>query len=259
MRTTTVKMVTAVSFLALLLWVLGMGITLRDYWFPPTASNVKPPSKVTDEAEKKDGLRILALGDSLTRGTGDAEGKGYVGYLVDELKQQSDKQITLTNLGVNGLVSGQLVDLLAKKEVRRQIELADMILITIGGNDLFQGGQSLMEMDQDKINGLRSTYLKNLDQILSTLTTGNPEATIYLIGLYNPFIQLADSQTTSAIVREWNYQGAEVVGKYAKAVFVPTFDLFQLQVDKYLYTDQFHPNSEGYRLIADRVAGLITW
>jgi lysophospholipase L1-like esterase len=42
-------------------------------------------------------------------------------------------------------------------------------------------------------------------------------------------------------------------------VYVPTFDIFQLSVDDYLYTDRFHPNEAGYGLIADRVAPLITW
>jgi lysophospholipase L1-like esterase len=35
--------------------------------------------------------------------------------------------------------------------------------------------------------------------------------------------------------------------------------LFQLKVDDYLYTDKFHPNAKGYKLIAERVASLITW
>ncbi len=54
-------------------------------------------------------------------------------------------------------------------------------------------------------------------------------------------------------------KAVELSANYKQTVFVPTFDLFQLKVDDYLYTDKFHPNAKGYKLIAERVASLITW
>ena len=50
-----------------------------------------------------------------------------------------------------------------------------------------------------------------------------------------------------------------LTGKFENIVFVPTFDLFQLSVNDYLYSDQFHPNQAGYELISDRLAPLIKW
>ena len=50
-----------------------------------------------------------------------------------------------------------------------------------------------------------------------------------------------------------------LAGQFDKIVFVPTFDLFQLSVNDYLYSDQFHPNQAGYQLISDRLASLINW
>jgi lysophospholipase L1-like esterase len=61
------------------------------------------------------------------------------------------------------------------------------------------------------------------------------------------------------VVREWNFASAETAANYQKTVVVPTFDLFELNVNDYLYSDQFHPNSQGYKLIGERLATLITF
>ncbi len=232
---------------------------MYDYFNKPG----KPPGMETKHVEtaakENDQFDVVALGDSLTRGTGDPKGKGYVGALIDHLEEKSDQRIFLSNLGIKGQTSVQLADQVKQQEVQRQVKTADVILITIGGNDLFRGGQALVNLNTDEVKESEEKYVQNVNSILTNLRSVNAEADIFLIGLYNPFIELDDAELTSKIVRDWNYESAEVSAKYPKTVFVPTFDLFQLKVDDYLYTDKFHPNAEGYQLIAERVASLITW
>jgi lysophospholipase L1-like esterase len=124
---------------------------------------------------------------------------------------------------------------------------------------LFQSGQTFLQMDEQKIAQAKEGYMKNLEAILKEVRTMNDSAVIFHIGLYNPFIDLNDSELTTKVVRDWNYDTNRLLDQNEKAVYVPTFDLFQLSVNDYLYTDKFHPNAEGYRLIAERVASLITW
>lgn len=143
--------------------------------------------------------------------------------------------------------------------MKRQLHTADVILITIGGNDLFQQGQTLFDYDLTATSELQENYLENLNTIFKEINNVNDKAAILLIGLYNPFIELDEDFDTNRIVRDWNNETAEVVALYKNAIFVPTFDLFQLSVNDYLYSDKFHPNKAGYRLIADRVAPLIQW
>lgn len=200
---------------------------------------------------------MLALGDSLTRGFGDPEGKGYAGMLADLLTKKTGQEIGLDNLGVNGQTSSQLTALLQQKDVQEKAKAADTLLVSIGGNDLFRGGETLINLDLTRIAAIQADYNRQLQTILNKLRELNPDAAIFLIGLYNPFMEMKDSTTTSRIVRDWNAAAADTLSAYPRSILVPTYDLFQLQSRKLLYTDLFHPNAEGYRLMAERLAALI--
>ncbi|WP_409298404.1 SGNH/GDSL hydrolase family protein [Peribacillus sp. SCS-26] len=213
-----------------------------------------------ESQEKEDGkeISVAAIGDSLTRGIGDESGKGYIGYLTDEMKEKTKKKVVVQNLGISGQRSNQLLAQIKTKSIKERLAEADYVLITIGGNDLFQGGQTLADFNQEKIKEIQQKYIQNIKAIFSGIRKENPEAVIFLAGLYNPFSEMDNGKETSAVVREWNFSTAETAAGFNKTVFVPTFDLFELQVNDLLYTDRFHPNTKGYRLIAERVAALLT-
>jgi len=252
-----VRIVTVFSALLGLLWMGCLSWAIVDYYHGE-ASGVEDLS--AQPIEKRPGeFTVVALGDSLTRGTGDETGKGYVGTVTEELEKKFDHPITVQNLGIKGLVSAQLAEQVQEREVERQLQRADAILVTIGGNDLFQKGETLLNLDSTTISKLQKNYLVHLDEILSTIRQNNSSAQLFMLGLYNPFIELDENGEMNAIVRQWNNETAEVLAKYEDMVFVPTFDLFQLSVNEYLYSDKFHPNSAGYRLMAERIAPLIEW
>ncbi|MEW9669022.1 GDSL-type esterase/lipase family protein [Ammoniphilus sp. 3BR4] len=257
MKKYLVQWITILSSLSFLLLLFGFGWTIQSQFFGSVTATAAKTTEATSTDTISEGMTIIALGDSLTRGTGDSNGKGYVGYLVDRLKEQSSEEITLRNLGVKGYRSDQLLNQVKQSEIKRQIQDADIILMTMGGNDLFQSGQTLIDLDPQKIDQLREEYLLNMQQIMGEIRSVNKEAAIYYVGLYNPFINLADAEITTQAVRQWNHETSELLDKDHQAVFVPTYDLFQINVDQYLFSDKFHPNTEGYQLIAERVAGLI--
>ncbi|ALS24309.1 lipase [Paenibacillus naphthalenovorans] len=263
MKERSIQWLMAVSAVSFLVWMGGLAWTLQHYFSDAAPAPIERAPAAQDEPYTpvvEDGsFRVLALGDSLTRGTGDPEGKGYIGYMLDRLKEKSEQEIVVENYGVNGQTSGQLASLLRERELQAQVKAADVIVISIGGNDLFRGGETLGHLDPVKIQEIESAYLRELDGILKQLREENAAARIFLIGLYNPFIELQETEITSRIVRDWNYKAAEVASRYPQTVLVPTFDLFQLKVQDYLARDLFHPNADGYRLIGERVASLITW
>lgn len=258
MKKYSVNIIILLSILSMMLFLIGFGWTIKSHFLNHIEEKVVQTQKVQDEPRKKN-KTIVALGDSLTRGTGDVGGKGYIGYLAEQLEEKTKEKIILQNLGVKGFRSEQLLDQVGQVGIQRQVKQADIITITIGGNDLFQSGQTLVNLKQQNVDKLRKQYLVNLEKIISTIRSSNKDATIFFVGLYNPFIELNQAKVTTQAVRQWNFETSELLDKYPQTVFVPTFDLFQLKVNDYLYSDKFHPNTEGYKLIAERVASLITW
>lgn len=258
MNKNSIRMITFFSILLSLLWLFGLGWTINKYYAAkPNAIN--PVKTVSQKEDMKKTMNIVALGDSLTKGTGDDTGKGFVGDITDQVKKRAKKPVSLVNLGINGQTSDQLRKQVQQPEILRQISNADIVLMTIGGNDLFRGGEGLVDYKTENIVAIEKKYLDNLKYILSQVRGANANVNVFFVGIYNPFINLNTGKETSKVVRQWNYDSAEVCADFPKVVFVPTFDLFELKVNDYLYSDKFHPNSKGYRLIAERVAALLTW
>lgn len=258
MKKTFVSIISFLSIVAFLVMLFGFLWTIQNQMIKKE-STVRKQIQVEELEKENEGKIIVALGDSLTRGTGDEEGKGYIGYLIEELEEKTDEKLTLHNYGVKGYRSEQLFSQVKGETIKNQIKNADVILITIGGNDLFQGGQTMGSPDQEAVALIKEQYLNNLKKTMDMISSINQDVTIYLVGLYNPFIDLNDAGMTTTVIRDWNYSTNQLLDQYSNSVFVPTFDLFQLNVNDYLFSDKFHPNSKGYRIIAERVASLITW
>ncbi|AEP01340.1 MULTISPECIES: GDSL-type esterase/lipase family protein [Heyndrickxia] len=259
MKKHLISAISIVSAVSALLFLAGLWMVFEDQ--QTKATGVKTETARTGNNTSKAGgtkqITITAIGDSLTRGTGDTAGKGYAGYVADRLKKKTKKAVLLQNNGIKGLTSSGLLEQIKQPQIKRELKSADIILLTIGGNDLFAGGEALDHLNTAYIEKLEKPYLANLKQIYAGIQAVNKTAIVYHVGLYNPFIDLSEAKTTSAIVRKWNFDSASVASDFPKIIYVPTFDLFEQNVNDYLYSDKFHPNTAGYQLIGERVASLI--
>jgi lysophospholipase L1-like esterase len=222
-----------------------------------TGASPLPNLPIQRDQPTIDQWSIAALGDSLTRGIGDSDGVGYVGVLRNFLAESKNGEVQLTNLSVSGATSDDLVKQLSNQGALRVVAQANLIVMTIGGNDLFHGAGDLQEIDLEMIGSGRDQYLANLKKVMSTIRAVNAEAPIYLLGLYNPFGNLEQSVSTTKIVMEWNFETQLLTASFDDIIFVPVADIFQGQLENLLYNDHFHPNHEGYRLIGNRLTALI--
>ncbi|CAM4075966.1 lipase [Bacillus manliponensis] len=243
--------VTIVSFC---LFAYGFIMSVKDVLYP-TPSNVEKSTEMQEVKGKQSSgtLNIVSLGDSLTRGVGDKEGTGYIGRLKDSLQHDYKQKVSLTNLAVSGAKTKDLLTQLESKGTTYSIQQADMIVLTIGGNDLFPGFESMSNIDLTTYKPDTETFQNDAKQILSKLRELNSDSPIFWMGLYNPFEDVEGLKGSSPMVVDWNSSLEKIALDYPNVYIIPTFDLFQSRGSDLLYTDHFHPNEKGYEFMAERL------
>ena len=205
-------------------------------------------------------LHIVAIGDSLTEGVGDeAEDGGYVGILNNQINYEKEVAY-FENYGKRGNRTDQLLNRLEEEEIAEAISNADIVLITIGANDVMQVfKENFTNLTLEKFANERLDYENRLHSILSTMNEINNELKIYLIGFYNPFNRyFSDIDELEIIVENWNTSSRLVTEEYSNITFIPVKDLFEKTDTEYLSSDNFHPNHQGYQMIAERILEYFT-
>jgi len=210
-------------------------------------------------------IRITAVGDSLTQGVGDETSEGgYVGIIQDMFQSGIQQQnIVIENFGKRGNRTDQLLNRLndeAEEELHESLETADIVLITIGANDIMEVfKQNILDITLEPFLEEQASYEQRLRNILMTIINNNEQAKIYLLGIYNPFAQyFEDIEELELIVNDWNTISEEMTHSFEQTTFIPIKDIFE-STDEHLFADDnFHPNNRGYELIAERVIDYLT-
>ncbi|BAU29204.1 lysophospholipase L1-like esterase [Aneurinibacillus soli] len=258
MKTRTVwRLFGIFSLVATAMLAVGLTLGIRDIIHPtPVSWKADQTGESSGVHKTSHKLQITALGDSLTRGTGDESGLGYAGNLRIRLAENTKQEVYVYNNGVNGYKAANLLkDLRTKPDIRRQVQQADMIVLSIGGNDLFYTQSD--EVKPDVIRTRIPAALTNYKAIVSIVTELNPKAKLLYMGLYNPFPDLPNAKESAKVVQEWNNGVTQVLYEYPQAIFVPTDDLFRSDGMKYISSDHFHPNQAGYKRIGERMADVL--
>jgi len=223
------------------------------------SENIKNAVENTVGLFLRNDYKIVAIGDSLTQGVGDnVNNDGYVGRIEDAFSND-DYRVDIDNFGKRGNRSDQLLKRLENEEIKESIEEADMILLTVGANDIMNVVKSnFMNLNEEPFAVERTAYEQRLREIFDAMFALSPDVKIYLIGFFNPFEgYFEDVDELDQILTNWNNTGRKLTLQYSQAHFIPTNDLFQIEDVNLLADDNFHPNATGYTLIAERILTYI--
>lgn len=252
MRRNLVRLLTIVVVLALIVIGLNMFTSIFDNVTEMDNSDDDSETDALDSFPPDDFNDIVILGDSIGSGIGDEEKSGIGERYLDLIDNDN---VTVSNLAVSGYTSNQLVELIENGENDSIISEAELIIISIGGNDLnrlaFQRNLDLPTAFEETLEN----YTVNLQTMASELSELNPEAELALIGLYNPYKEIVPEITSYLL--EWNEETQTVVESNPNFSYIPTYDLFENNLNDYLYVDYFHPNEEGYQVIANQIYEIL--
>lgn len=238
-----------VSLIAVAVFAYGFVSYLRGERGTPVDFAPRPSADATPKQRAL--VSPLILGDSLARGAGDERGLGIAGRLDAELARRRIGARRTYNLGVNGSRTPDLLRQLESENVQQIIREANVIMVSIGGNDLW-GGNDWRNAAPGDAETKMTGVLTSIEQALERIRAVNPRARIFFIGLYNPFVSTPEGKLLSPLVNRWNARLLEHFGSDANFTLVQTADLFSHR-DR-LSLDRFHPGGEGYELIARRIA-----
>jgi lysophospholipase L1-like esterase len=224
----------------------------------PSATPVSAPAAPLATATADGAFRIVALGDSLTRGTGDEAGGGGYPERVAAALRKMGMTVSVDNLAVDGSETGDFLRKMEEADVARRIAEANLILVSIGGNDLSHSLRSVTpgEATTDPTATALKDSSINLQRILPLLRKSNPSAPIRILGLYNPFPESFDKRMAKETLLRWNVALEEASYSVSGTSVVPTADLFDERPDR-LSPDRFHPGPNGYGEIASRVLSTL--
>lgn len=209
--------------------------------------------------------KVVFLGDSLTSGDNN-QGKSFVDYISGDFD--------IVKLGVSGTTMGEYsiypVDgyslLFQIRRHENAIKSADVIVLEYGVNDTTAGIVGNVSFVQELI-----AFVKAVDAI----TQLNPKAKLLFLSLSQDkktldFYALCQeryietdylygyARTVCMMFEEWTGWYEKLISAIERKVeVIPMIDNKNWMLE-YMDADDLHPTDEGYRLIADKVFGVLT-
>ena len=215
----------------LLIAILGFTMWFQNFNQKPKIGTTMDPKT---EAEIKDEIKFVAIGDSYTIGLGVAETDRWPNVLVDHLRKEGLNVTLVANPSVSGYrVSAALEQELP--EVKRK--KPDFVTVLIGANDNF--GEKSAQVYGQELKG----FLDKLQSIL-----GNPK-NIVLITIpdysKSPAAVGYQTESISKSIEEYN----QIIKNEAEKRGLKVVDIFPISqtmtAEDYI-SDGLHPAAKGY-------------
>ncbi len=243
------------------------------------------PAKAWEES-----ISCTVLGDSIAKGyTADKTNPitCYGELVTEQLGAENERPFDYTNFAKNGLDTAGLNEkVLTDENVLSSLRNADLILLTMGSNDLLNGfknetqeilnaekkiksANQAMAQLQEGVKKNPLLILKIIDSLnkwdyssfesqwveaMETINSQRKEdAQLIVTNIYNPVHSMNLPGTMNNVVEDIIQNMNSIIDKRAEEFNYKVVDLFQSDVVAFVQDDGLHPNQEGQKLIADMV------
>lgn len=196
----------------------------------------------------------LVLGDSIAYGSGlDNPTEACYGKIVADTNGYE-----YSNRSVPGHTSTALIGVMNREEVIEDIRKADIINISIGGNDFLTNDiiglmfNAMVKEDYSRFDSIAEGFYSNLTTIIEIINTLNEDAIVLIQTLYNPqsgYIRPAYQQGADRI-NEALYRFSE--NNPGEIVIVDVASALGDDMSNYAL-DEIHPGAKGNEIIAQTV------
>ncbi len=164
---------------------------------------------------------ILSFGDSLTYGTGSSKGSDYPSILSTLSSHE------VINAGIPGEISGDGVNRLAGLLDEYQPEL---VILIHGGNDMLK-----KIPHQQTITNLLKMIALTKQRNIEVIMLGVPKPSLFLLSSSDIYQQVAEAQK----------------------IPIDLDTLPEILSNNQLKSDPIHPNSRGYKLLAENIFSFL--
>lgn len=205
-------------------------------------------------ASASDKPYYVVLGDSIAYGSGLANPVDacYGKIIADTC------DFYYANHAVPGATTTDLIGRLGEEIVLDDVEKADIISISIGGNDFLMSDliglmfDSMVKKDYSKFDEIGENFYKNLSEIISLIKAVNADAVILMQTLYNP---------QQGYLRDPYQQGADRINaaiyryneEHPGCITVVDIGTALGDDSENFAGDAIHPSAKGNELIAKKI------
>ena len=212
-------------------------------------------------AEENEKLNYLLIGDSIAKGSGILNSdEACFGRIVADTNGYNYK-----NRGVDGFTTDDLNRLLDQSDMIADVAEADIISISIGGND-FLGKTIFLRMislviqaafgNLEPSREIVEKAYSNFCSIIGKIKTINPDAVILYQTLYAPNYPLVGTQL-DIIISILNDKFRSYLDENPDAFIVVDVQAALRGEFGYTALDTIHPNAKGNELIAKEILKVL--
>lgn len=196
----------------------------------------------------------VALGDSITAGYG-VDSPFSFPNVYGTYFRRHDKDLKVLNLGINGLTTSGLLNLMkSNRNFRYYVSQASLITLTIGSNDLLRLiGRSQQKINSSQIPLIYANMTKTLELLGHEIRVLSPNATVKVATLYCPLTPWGPYAQYYSLAQGMIDNSNAIIVAWAKRYgFIVVYIDQEFKGKERLLTgqDQAHPNATGYQVIA---------